>query len=96
LKQSIEIWSRGQGEPDDFILRITLVTCWYEGGSELNGLCGGADGGIHVGILNILLELKAEKVFQKCDMHSASIKDSKLLAFDLTIRVTSPQKLSLM
>ena len=41
-----------------------------------------------MGILNILLELKAEKVLLKYEMHSVSVKDGKVLAFDLTIRLT--------
>jgi len=37
----IEIWSRGQGEPEALILRITFITCWYVGGERSYGMEGG-------------------------------------------------------
>ena len=46
LKQIIDSWSRGQGEPDAFIFLITFEICWYVGGSRLNGITGSDKVGI--------------------------------------------------
>ena len=46
LQQIIESWSRGQGEPDAFILRIIVITCSYVGGSRSKSILGSGDIGI--------------------------------------------------
>ena len=41
LNTKIDIWSDGQGQPNDFILLITFVTSRYVGGLILNEEDGG-------------------------------------------------------
>ena len=64
------------------------MACRYEGEFKVKCICEGANRGIHVGILNSLLELKEEKVFLKCEMHRVSVKDGNVLAFDFMTRFT--------
>ena len=41
LNTKIDIWSNGEGQPDDFIFLITFVTWRYVGGLVLNEEDGG-------------------------------------------------------
>ena len=50
LNTKIDIWSNGQGQPDDFISLITFVTSRYVGGLVLNEEDGGVGGQIVVSI----------------------------------------------
>ena len=54
LKNIMDFLSRGHGEPDVFILRITLVTFSYDGGDWLKGIEGSGKDGIQLRHLNIL------------------------------------------
>ena len=45
----MDILSRGQGELDALISRITLVACWYVGGERSYGIEGGLWAGIQFG-----------------------------------------------
>ena len=64
LSTKIDIWSNGQGQPDDFILLITFVTLRYVGGLVLNE----EDGGL------IFL-----KTFQKYVVLTSLLNDGKIL-----------------
>ena len=65
----IEILSRGQGEPEALILRITFVICWYDGGERSYGMEGGEKDGIQLGIVNDFTGLIVEKNLLKNSVH---------------------------
>ena len=62
---NIDIWSNGQGQPDDFILLITFVTSRYVGGLVLNEEDGGSNRGIQLGVLKNTFGLIFLKTFFK-------------------------------
>ena len=61
----MDILSRGHGEPDVFILRITLVTFSYDGGDWLKGIEGSGKDGIQLGHLTILCGVVAVNTWRK-------------------------------
>ena len=63
LNTKIDIWSNGQGQPDDFILLITFVTSRYVGGLVLNEEDGGSNRGIQLGVLKNTFGLIFLKTF---------------------------------
>ena len=63
LNTKIDIWSNGQGQPDDFILLITFVTSRYVGGLVLNEEDGGSNRGIQLGFLKDTFGLIFLKTF---------------------------------
>ena len=48
LNTKINIWSNGQGQPDDFIFLITFVISLYVGGLVLNEEDRGSNRGIQL------------------------------------------------
>ena len=65
LKQIMEIWSRGEGLPEVFVLRMTFVTFSNDGGSKLNGMVGFRREGIQLGMINFLFGQVDEKILIK-------------------------------
>ena len=67
IDTKIDIWSNGQGQPDDFILLITFVTSQYVGGLVLNeedeGGGGGSSRDIQLGVLKDTFGLIFLKTF---------------------------------
>ena len=63
LNTKIDIWSNGQGQPDDFIILITFVTSRYVGGLVLNEQDGGSNRGIQLGVLKNTFGLISLKRF---------------------------------
>ena len=60
----IDVWSNGQGQPEDFIFLITFVTSRYVRGLVLNEEDGGYRG-IQLGVLKNALGLIFLKTFLK-------------------------------
>ena len=63
LNTKIDIWSNGQGQPDNFILLITFVTSRYVDGLVLNEEDGGSNRGIQLGVLKNTIGLIFLKTF---------------------------------
>ena len=65
LKHIIDIWSNGQGLPEDFSRLITLHIFLYDTGSLENFSFGAFSRGIQLGILNTLEGFSGERTFRK-------------------------------
>ena len=79
LNTNIDIWSNGQGQPDDFILLITFVTSRYVGGLVLNEEDWGSNRGIQLGILKNIFGLIFLKTFLKYVVQTSLLNDGKIL-----------------
>ena len=76
----IEILSGGQGEPDAFILQITFVICWYDGGDKSFEIEGWAREGIQEGIVKDFNGLRHRKNLWKNSVH---VNESKVAVGDV-------------
>ena len=79
LNTKIDIWSNGQGQPDDFILLITFVTSRYVSGLVLNEEDGGPNRGIQLGVLKNTFGLIFLKTFLKYVVQTSLLNDGKIL-----------------
>ena len=64
LNTKIDIWSNGQGQPDDFIFFITFVTSRCVGGLVLNEEDGRSNRGIQLSVLKNTFGLIFLKTFK--------------------------------
>jgi len=78
----------GQGEPEAFILRMTFVIWWYEGGDKSYGFEGSASGGIQSGILKhfegFMGRKKSWKYLVQAEISKEGEDEVLLLKYDLT------------
>ena len=82
----MEIWSRGQGEPEAFILLSILHILLYARGERSNSIDGSFNFGIQSSIGNSLVGLTTANDFLKellhsCLSNSGSIQDDILITF---------------